>query len=109
MLRFSSAARQWIGAADRRIDPVDLLVWINSNSAALTCACSSGLSRAMTYQTNPTTMPIAAQNQNEALHPWLLMIHVRTGMLRPAPAPTPANIHPFALPRSATGIHWETN
>ncbi len=63
----------------------------------------------MAYHTTPTAIPAAALNQKEARQPWWLLIHVSTGMLKPAPVPTPAKIQPFARPRSATGIHRATN
>src|SRR5437763_17018056 len=82
---------------------------ISFNSEAETLGCWSGASRAIRYQTAPAATPIAALSQNDARQPRCALMAAKMGGVSPAPAPTPAKIHPLARPRSSAGIHRATN
>src|ERR1041385_2572003 len=83
--------------------------WMICNSLGETARCSAGVSRLSTYQTSPASKPMMAQAKNEDLQPKRDMMNVMSGGDNPAPAPTPANIQPFAKPRSLSGIQRATN
>src|SRR5579859_8157953 len=90
-------------------DKIGRPAFIRESSFAETRGCSSGVLRAITYQTRPTTNPSIAQTRKELRHPKCNMMYVTRGGVNPAPTPTPEKINPFARPRWELGIQRATN